>query len=50
MLKKSSRYVLASLGTSTYRKEYASVPRSLRPCRKAFLNILSTALCNYPAS
>jgi hypothetical protein len=31
MLKKAASFVLASLGTSTYRKKYASVPRSLRP-------------------
>jgi hypothetical protein len=40
MLKKAPRFVLASLSTSTYRKKYASVPRSLRPRRKTFLNIL----------
>jgi plastocyanin len=41
MLKKASSFVLASLGTSTYRKKYASVPRSLRPRWTAFLTILS---------
>jgi hypothetical protein len=40
MLKKSSSYVLASLRGSTYQKEYASPLLSLRPCWKAFLNIL----------
>jgi hypothetical protein len=32
--------VLTSLKGSTYRKEYASPSRSLRPCYKTFLNIL----------
>jgi hypothetical protein len=40
MLKKASSFVLASLGPSTYGKEYASGPRSLRPRWKAFLTIL----------
>ena len=31
---------LASLGHSTYRTEYASCPRSLRPCCKTILSIL----------
>ena len=40
MLKKGSRFILALLRTSTSRKGYAWVPRSLRPRWKAFLNIL----------
>ena len=40
MLKKTSSVVLASLKPSRYRKEYASAFYSLRPCWKAFLNIL----------
>jgi len=40
MLKKTASFVLASLGVSTYGKEYASPPRSLRPRWAAFLNIL----------
>lgn len=34
MLKKYSSFVLVSLSGSTYRTEYASPPRSLRPCWK----------------
>ena len=41
MLKKAASFVLASLKSSTYRTEYASAFRSLRPCWPAFLNILS---------
>jgi len=59
MLKKAASVVLASLGTSTYRKEYVSVPRSLRPPtgkarvlaragwageKTAFLNILGIGI------
>jgi len=44
MLKKTASFVLASLGASTYRKKYASVPRSLRPRWPAFLNILRAIL------
>jgi hypothetical protein len=44
MLKKSSSFVLTSLKGSTYGTEYASPLRSLRPCQKAFLNILRAAL------
>ena len=44
MLKKSSSFVLASLRSSTYDKEYASPLHSLRPCWMAFLNILRTIL------
>jgi len=40
MLKKSASFVLASLEGSTYRKEYASPSRSLRPRWTAILNIL----------
>ena len=40
-LKKASSFVLASLKGSTYGKEYASPIRLVRPCRQAFLNILS---------
>src|SRR5437867_8074375 len=40
MLKKSSSFVLASLRGSTYGEEYALPLRSLRPRRKAILNIL----------
>ena len=47
MLKKASRFVLASLRTSTYQKEYASVLRSLRPRRKTFLNILRVTFWDY---
>jgi hypothetical protein len=39
MLKKAASFVLALLGSSTYRKKYASAPRSLRPRWAAFLNI-----------
>ena len=41
LLKKPASIVLASLGASTYPSGYASAPRSLRPCRTAFLNSLS---------
>ncbi len=44
MLKKASSFVLAMLGGSTYRKEYASPPRLLRPRWTAFLTILQ-GLC-----
>jgi hypothetical protein len=44
MLKKASSVVLASLNASTYGAKYASVSRSLRPCWKAFLNILQGIL------
>jgi len=44
MLKKAASVVLASLGASTYGKEYASTPRSLRPCWTTFLNILDEML------
>src|SRR5574338_1289178 len=40
MLKKSASGVLASLRGSTYRTEYASPLRLLRPCWTAFLSIL----------
>jgi hypothetical protein len=40
MLKKSASGVLASLRGSTYRTEYASPLRVLRPCWTAFLSIL----------
>jgi hypothetical protein len=40
MLKKSASFVLASFGGSTYRKAYASPPRSLWPRWTAFLSIL----------
>ena len=40
MLKKSASGVLASLRGSTYRKEYASPLRLLRPCWTDFLSIL----------
>src|SRR5437016_870924 len=40
MLKKSASFVLASLRSSTYRTEYASPLRLLRPCWTAFLSIL----------
>ena len=43
MLKKAASFVLASLRGSTYRKEYALPLRSLRPCRTAFLNILTVS-------
>jgi len=36
----SASFVLASLRGSTYKVEYASPLRSLRPCWTAFLNIL----------
>jgi hypothetical protein len=39
MLKKAASVVLASLKGSTYRQEYASPFRSLRPCWTTFLNI-----------
>ncbi len=44
MLKKASSCVLALLESSTYGNKYASGSRSLRPCWKAFLNILQ-AFC-----
>ena len=44
MLKKSASFVLAALRGSTYRKEYASPPRWLRPRWTAFLNILCAGL------
>src|SRR5262245_44094222 len=40
MLKKSASVVLATLRSSTYRKEYASPLRLLRPCWTVFLSIL----------
>lgn len=40
-LKTLARFVLASLGSSTYRCGYASIPRSLRPRWTNFLNALS---------
>jgi hypothetical protein len=40
MLKKPASGVLAALSGSTYRSEYASPFRWLRPCRSAFLSIL----------
>jgi len=40
MLKKPASFVLAALGGSTYRTEYASPPRLLRPRWTAFLIIL----------
>jgi hypothetical protein len=40
LLKKSASGVLASLRGSTYRKKYASPPRSLRPCWTNLLNSL----------
>lgn len=40
LLKKSSSFVLTLLRGSTYGTEYASPPRSLRPCWKVFLNSL----------
>lgn len=40
MLKKATNRVLASLRGSTYGTEYASPPRSLRPCWMVFLSIL----------
>ncbi|MCH8039887.1 MAG: hypothetical protein IH977_06005 [Nitrospinae bacterium] len=43
MLKKSASFVLAVLGGSTYRTEYASPPRLLRPRWTAFLTILRAA-------
>ncbi|MCH8039859.1 MAG: hypothetical protein IH977_05865 [Nitrospinae bacterium] len=43
MLKKSASFVLAALGGSTYRIEYASPPRLLRPRWTAFLTILRSA-------
>ena len=50
MLKNASSFVLTSLRPSTYNEAYASGLRSLRPCWKAFLNILnvyafSASLC-----
>jgi len=47
MLKKSASFVLASLRGSTYDKEYASPPRSLRPHWTAFLNILRMRMLLY---
>jgi len=44
LLKKSASCVLASFRGSTYETEYASPPRSLRPCRTAFLNSLRDRL------
>ncbi len=44
MLKKSASFVLTALGGSTYRTEYASPPRLLRPRWTAFLTILRVAL------
>jgi hypothetical protein len=44
MLKKAASFVLASLRGSTYRKEYASPLRSLRPRWTTFLNILRAFL------
>jgi hypothetical protein len=44
MLKKSASFVLAALKGSTYRKEYASPPRLLRPRWTAFLTILRAIL------
>ncbi len=44
MLKKAPSFVLTSLKASTYRQEYASAFRSLRPRRAAFLNILEKSL------
>jgi len=44
MLKKAASLVLASLGGSTYKPEYASPPRLLRPCWTALLNILRAIL------
>jgi hypothetical protein len=41
VLKKSSSFILASLRSSTYSKEYASPLRSLRPRWTAFLNTLT---------
>ncbi len=40
MLKKSASFVLAALGGSTYRTEYASPPRLLRSRWTSFLTIL----------
>jgi hypothetical protein len=40
LLTKSASGVLAALGGSTYRREYASPRRLLRPCWTAFLNSL----------
>lgn len=40
--KKSSSFVLALLGRSTYDKKYASRPRLLRPCWTDFLNSLGS--------
>ncbi len=39
-LKKVPCCVLTSLKDSTYGREYASAFRSLRPCRRSFLNVL----------
>ncbi len=44
MLKKSASFVLASLRGSTYRTEYASPLRWLRPRWTAFLTILRRIL------
>jgi hypothetical protein len=42
MVKTPSSFVLASLKGSTYRIEYASPFRSLRPCRRDVLTILQS--------
>jgi hypothetical protein len=42
MVKTPSSFVLASLRGSTYRTEYASPLRSLRPCRRDVLTILQS--------
>jgi hypothetical protein len=50
MLKKASGCVLASFRGSTYRKKYASPLHLLRPCQKAFLNILLLSGIAHPAA
>ncbi len=42
MVKTPSSVVLASLRGSTYRTEYVSPLRSLRPCRRDVLTILQS--------
>ena len=46
LLKKSASGVLAALRGSTYRTEYASPLRLLRPCWTAFLNSLLETLAD----